>query len=425
MKFIKQNITNKTLYTKHFYAESQRLASKLGAGLASSIVDPTQFQVTEVCSSYEEKSDSLLQMLERGWSRTAVGSAEIEPGNVSIENPELQVINDLAEVSADEPESDIYYYHSDHLGSSSWITDAGGDVNQHLQHLPFGEDYIYQRNTSWNISYTFSGKEKDSETGYSYFGARYYDSDISVWLSVDPLSDKYPSMSPFIYTAGNPVMLIDPDGRKIDDYFTKDGKYLGTDDAKTDNVRIIDESEWNKQSSVMGTMIIHDVGNDLSESPTDAEVSENAQMNIYNYYNPTDLTLLKDNSGDYNMTFRVEIIESIVNGNIVSTSSSAKEIGINVKRNYVSGYINNAADIKSLFEHEATHYNDFKSFPEKYLEIRETNNNRLELRAITNQLNQGYYKYCSDNFKKGIMTYSEEFGGILKKFNALPPTITN
>ena len=213
MKFIKQNITNKTLYTKHFYAESQRLASKLGAGLASSIVDPTQFQVTEVCSSYEEKSDSLLQMLERGWSRTAVGSAEIEPGNVSIENPELQVINDLAEVSADEPESDIYYYHSDHLGSSSWITDAGGDVNQHLQYLPFGEDYIYQRTNSWNIPYTFSGKEKDQETGYSYFGARYYDSDISVWLSVDPLAGKYPSTSNYLYVDNNPIKYVDPDGR--------------------------------------------------------------------------------------------------------------------------------------------------------------------------------------------------------------------
>ena len=144
--------------------------------------------------------------------------------NVSIEDPELQVINDLAEVSADEPESDIYYYHSDHLGSSSWITDAGGDVNQHLQYLPFGEDYIYQRTNSWNIPYTFSGKEKDSETGYSYFGARYYDSDISVWLSVDPLSDKYPSMSAYMYTAGNPVMLVDPDGRKIKGFsINKDG----------------------------------------------------------------------------------------------------------------------------------------------------------------------------------------------------------
>ena len=73
----------------------------------------------------------------------------------------------------------------------------------------------YQRNSTWNTPYTFSGKEKDVETGYGYFGARYYDSGLSIWLSVDPMSDKYPSMSPYNYCANNPVMLVDPDGRTI------------------------------------------------------------------------------------------------------------------------------------------------------------------------------------------------------------------
>jgi len=74
------------------------------------------------------------------------------------------------------------------------------------------------RTTSWSTPYTFSGKEKDVETGYSYFGARYYDSDLSIWLSVDPMSDKYPNMSPYNYCANNPVMLVDPDGRIIKPY---------------------------------------------------------------------------------------------------------------------------------------------------------------------------------------------------------------
>jgi len=63
-----------------------------------------------------------------------------------------------------------------------------------------------------NWSYTFSAKEKDSETGLSYFGSRYYSSDLSVWLSVDPMSDKYPSLSPYTYCADNPVKLVDPNG---------------------------------------------------------------------------------------------------------------------------------------------------------------------------------------------------------------------
>ena len=49
-------------------------------------------------------------------------------------------------------------------------------------------------------------------TAYSYFGARYYDSDLSVWLSVDPMSDKYPSTSGYMYVLGRPTALIDPNG---------------------------------------------------------------------------------------------------------------------------------------------------------------------------------------------------------------------
>ena len=66
-----------------------------------------------------------------------------------------------------------------------------------------------------NSSYTFSAKEKDSETGLSYFGSRYYSSDLSVWLSVDPMTSKYPSLSPYTYCADNPVKLVDPNGEEI------------------------------------------------------------------------------------------------------------------------------------------------------------------------------------------------------------------
>ena len=62
-------------------------------------------------------------------------------------------------------------------------------------------------------SFSFTGKEKDAETGFSYFGVRYYDSELSgLFLSVDPLADKYPSISPYAYCAWNPVKLVDPNG---------------------------------------------------------------------------------------------------------------------------------------------------------------------------------------------------------------------
>jgi len=72
-----------------------------------------------------------------------------------------------------------------------------------------------------NWIHTFSSKEKDTETGYSYFGARYYSSDLSIWLSVDPMSDKYPSLSPYTYCANNPIKLVDPNGEEMDDNIDK------------------------------------------------------------------------------------------------------------------------------------------------------------------------------------------------------------
>ena len=78
------------------------------------------------------------------------------------------------------------------------------------------QNYIkYNAKTVSKSTSSFTGKEKDSETGFSYFGARYYDSDVLTgWLSVDPLADKYPSLSPYAYCHCNPVKLIDPDGKK-------------------------------------------------------------------------------------------------------------------------------------------------------------------------------------------------------------------
>ena len=73
----------------------------------------------------------------------------------------------------------------------------------------------YSLLTANSLTFTFSAKERDSETGLSYFGSRYYSSDLSVWLSVDPMADKYPSMSPYVYCADNPVRLVDPDGDSL------------------------------------------------------------------------------------------------------------------------------------------------------------------------------------------------------------------
>ena len=69
--------------------------------------------------------------------------------------------------------------------------------------------------TTPNCTYIFSAKERDPETGLSYFGSRYYSSDLGIWISVDPMSDKYPSFSPYVYCANNPIKLVDPNGEEV------------------------------------------------------------------------------------------------------------------------------------------------------------------------------------------------------------------
>ena len=106
-----------------------------------------------------------------------------------------------------------YFYHPDHLGSTSYITDASGEVYQHLEYFAFGETFVEEHNNRKHTPYKFNGKELDEETGLYYYGARYYDAKTSVWLAVDPHADRYPYLSPYTYVNNNPIKMGDPDGR--------------------------------------------------------------------------------------------------------------------------------------------------------------------------------------------------------------------
>ena len=100
----------------------------------------------------------------------------------------------------DEPATDPGYWHVSPNGEKAHFTTIV-HCSLYIVHCP---------------SYTFSAKERDSETGLSYFGSRYYSSDLSVWLSVDPQASKYPSLSPYTYCANNPVRVVDPNGEDIE-----------------------------------------------------------------------------------------------------------------------------------------------------------------------------------------------------------------
>ena len=109
-------------------------------------------------------------------------------------------------------EKDVFFYHSDHLGSTSYITDANGNATQFVSYKPYGETLVDEHATSYEMPWKFNGKELDSETGLYYYGARYYEPVLALWYGVDALAEKYPNMGGYVYCAGNPVKLVDPDG---------------------------------------------------------------------------------------------------------------------------------------------------------------------------------------------------------------------
>jgi len=115
-------------------------------------------------------------------------------------------------------EKDTYFYHPDHLGSSAYVTDSKGDLYQHLEYFPFGETFVEEVSNTQRTPYWFTAKELDEEIDAYYFGARYYDQVTAGWFSTDPADRTMPSKSSmglnlYQYSVWNPIRFIDPDGQ--------------------------------------------------------------------------------------------------------------------------------------------------------------------------------------------------------------------
>ena len=115
----------------------------------------------------------------------------------------------------DTTKEETFFYHSDHLGSTSYITDDHANITQYDAYLPYGELLVDEHSSSENMPYKFNGKEMDEETGLYYYGARYLNPVTSLWYGVDPLAEKYVTTGGYVYTLDNPVKLVDTDGRKV------------------------------------------------------------------------------------------------------------------------------------------------------------------------------------------------------------------
>jgi RHS repeat-associated protein len=198
-------------YTKHYYAGSQRVMSKVGSDKnigkfdCSWLIIP--FSEGGVAA---EKPEETLVKADKSEAKL-LKAYNITPAPDYGQNAGYAqncVSSHGIDFAVEKAQS--YWYHSDHLGSASYITGADGQVCSNINYFPTGEVFVEQNLKTNVLPYKFNGKELDAETGYYYYGARYYNPKVSLWLNVDPLAEQ--TGQPYIAFNNNPVRFIDPTG---------------------------------------------------------------------------------------------------------------------------------------------------------------------------------------------------------------------
>ena len=220
-------------YTKYYYNGSQRIASKIGriSDLPTDIID-TSVVARERIANAQAYMASILgatekidistgdiadidgnELEELQWQCLDTNTIVFHITLQSDTNMLLPVLN--RDTGFPTNALDIYYYHADHLGSASWITNKEGTPIEYIHYMPYGELWYNWQASSYNERFKFTGKERDMETGYDYFGARFYSPTLLHWLAPDPLAGKYPDISPYAYCKWNPLKYVDPNGQEV------------------------------------------------------------------------------------------------------------------------------------------------------------------------------------------------------------------
>src|SRR5690554_4279818 len=213
-----------TTYTKHYYIGSERINSKLGTVKDLGVLCE-QMRGNDLIGEMNRRVDEAGERLEDLHTNL---DKDLRLNSPYPYSPEHQFVCDFK--SHNPKLYDAYWYHPDHLGSSSFITNTTGEISQHMEYLPFGETLVEEHLNSYNSPFKFNdygeksfekafcertarSAEYDAETGNYYYHSRYYNPKWSLFLGVDEHYFNYPSFSPYAYTFQNPVKYIDPDGR--------------------------------------------------------------------------------------------------------------------------------------------------------------------------------------------------------------------
>ena len=145
----------------------------------------------------------------------------------------------------DAPTPEFVYYVYDHLGNTrvTYFTTVECDASVAytleavVDYYPYGKE-LRSYYGEEQEKYLTTQHERDVETGLDYRGARFYDSDIARFLSLDPAAVDYPSWSDYVYVMGNPIILIDPDGRNTIVY-DEDGNEIHRREHDGDDVIVV------------------------------------------------------------------------------------------------------------------------------------------------------------------------------------------
>ena len=250
---------NKNRFTKHYFIGDKRVASRIGTGLFNNVYGRNGSYVTAGQQDYAERMNQIQTQKEAYYKKvgvapgvptekgaygdpentgvgynavlTELGNHDVPQGWIQTPHPNTTPgSNPGAPVSWNDPSNpddpqagygyipndttkeETFFYHSDHLGSTSYITDDKANITQYDAYLPYGELLVDEHSSSEDLPYKFNGKQFDDETGLYYYGARYMNPKTGIWLGVDLLQDKYPMYSTYNYCQNNPILLGDPNG---------------------------------------------------------------------------------------------------------------------------------------------------------------------------------------------------------------------
>ena len=248
------NININGEYTKHYYADALRIASKIGSGASGLDLCSDAMAANNNYFAYDYLNERVMQQYE---------IMRVELNEVVVPMQDIQNIDPMPHpnfcslgIGGQEP--DLFFYHPDHLGSTGMVTDNSSNITQGMLYAPFGEiisDYNPTFHDSPMPNYAFNAKELDEENGMYYYSARYYAP--PTFISRDPMFEKYPSISPYTYCGNNPIILIDPNG---EDWFQNEltgevyfNSEIGKDGAGTGNMEG-DGWKWMGNNNMMGAV---------------------------------------------------------------------------------------------------------------------------------------------------------------------------